>query len=287
MVDDVPFVSPRNLYDGVVPGAAGDRRVLFEDLADAFERPEGRVGDGVGDAVIGARPAPFRPHEVIFSAVPEHERPLGVIRGGDLLVEGAVVEGHDTQQIRRQAYHVAVPPAAVVHVVAAVVVAEDELVDGLGPVDDAVDERLAQRIAERPGRGVGHGYADAAGFTLVDVVAGEEKVILAVGMDGRGRPHGAFHPLHLVVGDDPGVLLPVYEVFRREGVHEGLLVVVSRVGRVDPVGVAEDHPFGVGVPAREDGVAAPGGCRGRILRRGAVCRKACEKESYVFHKLFD
>lgn len=67
------------------------------------------------------------------------------------------------------------PPAAVVHVVAAVVVAEDELVDGLGPVDDAVDERLAQRIAERPGRGVGHGYADAAGFTLVDVVAGEER----------------------------------------------------------------------------------------------------------------
>lgn len=55
-----------------------------------------------------------------------------------------------------------------------------------------------------PGRGVGHGYADAAGFTLVDVVAGEEKVILAVGMDGRGRPHGAFHPLHLVVGDDRG-----------------------------------------------------------------------------------
>lgn len=108
-----------------------------------------------------------------------------------------------------------------------------------------------------PGRGVGHGYADAAGFTLVDVVAGEEKVILAVGMDGRGRPHGAFHPLHLVVGDDPGMLLPVYEVFRREGVHEGLLVVVGRVGRVDPVGVAEDHPFGVGVPAREDGVAAP------------------------------
>ena len=159
-----------------------------------------------------------RPHEVICPAVPEHERPLGVIRGGDLLVEGAVVEGHDTQQIRRQAYHVAVPPAAVVHVVAAVVVAEDELVDGLGPVDDAVDERLAQRIAERPGRGVGHGYADAAGFTLMDVVAGEEKVILAVGMNGRGRPHGAFHPLHLVVGDDPGVLLPVYEVFRREGV---------------------------------------------------------------------
>ena len=109
-------------------------------------------------------------------------------------------------------------PAAVVHVILPVVVAEDELIDGLRPVHDPVDQRFAQRIAERPGRGVGHGYADAAGFTLMDVVAGEEKVILAVGMNGRGRPHGAFHPLHLVVGDDPGVLLPVYEVFRREGV---------------------------------------------------------------------
>ena len=40
----------------------------------------------------------------------------------------------------------------------------------------------------------------------------------------------------------------------------------------DDVNLGEDHACGVGVPAREEGVAAPGSCRGRILRRGAVCR---------------
>ena len=148
-------------------------------------------------------------------------------------------------------------PAAVVHVILPVVVAEDELVDGLRPVHDPVDQRFAQRIAERPGRGVGHGDPDAAHLLLaVNVVAREEEVIAAVGMQDRRRPHGLLHPADGVRREDPGVLLPMHEVLRRKGVEERLFLVKRRIGGINPVFIAENHPFGIGVPSFEKRIAA-------------------------------
>lgn len=135
------------LYHGVVSGTGGYGRVLLKNLAHALKRAERRVGYGVGHAVVGAAPAAFRPHEVVLALALEHERALHVVLGRHLAVCGAVVEGHDAQQVVAETHHVAVSPSAVVHVVLAVVVAEHELVYGLCPVHDVVDERLAQRVS--------------------------------------------------------------------------------------------------------------------------------------------
>ena len=59
---------------------------------------------------------------------------------------------------------VAVPPAAIDHVILAVLVLEHELVDRLRAVVEVVDQRLAQIILERPFRLVGHRHPDAADF---------------------------------------------------------------------------------------------------------------------------
>ena len=159
-----------------------------------------------------------------------------------------------------------------------VVVAENELVDGLRAVDDAVDQRFAQRVFVRAARTVSHGDADAAVFVVVlDVVAAEEEVIFALVFEYRRRPHGIFYPFHGVGGEDFRMFGPVHEVLRREGVHVGLDVVqlvdcrafLGGVGRhflarcgievrkggENPVFLAEDGAFGVGVPARKDGIS--------------------------------
>ena len=72
------------------------------------------------------------------------------------------------------------------------------------------------------------------------------------------------------------MLRPGHQVLRREAVEERLLVVRRRVGRIDPVRVAEDDAFRIGVPALEDGVA------GRLFLlshylRGGNDNKAGEK----------
>ena len=278
VVDDVVFVPAGDPYHRVVAGSGGDFGVLLEDFADTFERPERGVGDGVGHAVIGTAPAAFAPHEIVFAAALEHKRSFDVVFRRYGLVRLAVVERHDAQQVVRQFDHVAMVPAAVIHVMRTVVVAENELVDGLCAVDDAVDQRFAQRILVRAARTVGHGDADAAVFVVVlDVVAAEEEVVFAFVFEYRRRPHGVLHPFHGVGGEDFRMFGPVHEVLRREGVHVGLDVVQLvdcraflggvgrhllarcgievRKGRENPVLLAEDGAFGVGVPARKDGIS--------------------------------
>ena len=289
VVDDVPLVLARDADHGVVPGTGGHPGILLQDLPDALEGPERRVCDGIGHAVVGSSPASFAPHEVVFSLPLEHEGSFDVVLGGYLLAGFAVLEGNDAQQVGGQADHVAVSPASVVHVVLPVV-AEDELVDGLRSVDDPVDERPSQRIPVGSFGPVGDGYADAARLVVVlDVVAAEEEVVLPVGMNRRGGPHRPSDPADLLRGDDPRVFRPADQVLRREGVEEGLFVVGRRPGGEDPVFVAEDHPFGVGIPPLEERVAAPfvrggircpgSGCRSGLLRRGGgLCGEQHEKD---------
>lgn len=289
VVDDVPLVLARDADHRVVSGAGGHPGILLQDLPDALEGPERRVCDGIGHAVVGASPAAFAPHEVVFALPLEHEGSFDVVLGGYLLEGFAVLEGNDAQQVGGQADHVAVPPSSVVHVVLPVVVAEDELVDGLCSVDDPVDERSSQCIPIGAFGPVGDGYADAARLVVaLDIVAAEEEVILSVGMDRRGGPHRPPDPADLVRGDNPRVFRPADQVLRREGVEEGLFVVGRRPGGEDPVFVAEDHPFGVGIPPLEERVAAPfvrggirclgPGCLPGLLRRdGGLCGEQHEK----------
>ena len=104
-------------------------------------------------------------------------------------------------------------PSAVVHVVLAVVVAEHELVYGLCPVHDVVDERLAQRVLVRALGAVGGGYAYASHLALMYVVGTEEEVVLLVGVyDGRG-PHCTLGPRHVFLVYDVRMLGPCHEVW--------------------------------------------------------------------------
>ena len=80
----------------------------------------------------------------------------------------------DAEQIGRQAADIAVAPAAIIHIVPAIVVMEDKLVDGLCAVHDIVDERPAQRIPIGPFGPVGHSHTDAAHLAFVYIVATEE-----------------------------------------------------------------------------------------------------------------
>ena len=147
-------------------------------------------------------------------------------------------------------------PTAVEHIVLSVVVAEDELVDGLCAVDDFVDERFAKSILVGAFGLVADGHADAAHLAFVHIVAAEEEVELVVSLDDGGSPERSAKPRDVGLCDDILVLRPVHEVFAREGVEVQLLVVGSAKRREDPVLSVEDSAFGVGIPTGEDGVAA-------------------------------
>jgi hypothetical protein len=98
-----------------------------------------------------AAPAAFGPHVVVAAVVLEHQRAFDVLRRRrDFLEQRAVGHRHDTGEVVLEPHDVGVLPAAVDHVMAAVVVTEDELVDRLRTVVELVDQRLADQVAIRP-----------------------------------------------------------------------------------------------------------------------------------------
>ena len=188
MIDDVVLVLASAADDGVVSGPRGDGRVGLQDRPFPLEGAEGAVGAGVGHVVVGAGPATLTPHKVVSPVSLEHERTLHIALRRHFLVDAPVLEGDEAHQVVTQLHQVAMPPAAVVHIVRPVVIQEDELVDGLRPVHDLVHERMPEGVLERAGGVVSHGDADAALPFLVHVVRPEKEVVLPVLPDHGRRP---------------------------------------------------------------------------------------------------
>jgi 4-amino-4-deoxy-L-arabinose transferase-like glycosyltransferase len=256
VVDDVPVVGTWAAHDTVMAGPGGDVGILLEDCPDTLPWSHDRVGDGIRDAVVGTGPSAFRPHEVVPTVADEHERPLHIACGRDLLEHLAVVEREESSIVVAQPCDVAVSPAAVDQVVAAVVVTEYELVDRLGAMMEAVDEWSADVIAIRPGRGIRDGDADPADLVVaLDVVGGEEQEVVTVPLDRRRGPHGAVCPRNVVSSQDAIMLRPGDEIERGERIEMELAVVGGGVGREDPVGLVEHDTFRIGVPPGDDGIA--------------------------------
>ena len=245
------------MQHGVVTCARSHILIRAQDHALTHEGAQRVVRHGIGHTIVGACPAALRPHEVILAVADEHERPLDITFGRNLLEGLAVVEGDEPAQVVTQLGDIAVAPAAVIHVERAVLVLEYELVDGLRAVDDLADKGLAQIILERPCGVVRHGYAYAADLALMHVVRAEEEIILSILLYGGGGPQRTPQPLYARRVDDTLMLGPLHQILRREGVEEQLIVKWCRIGGIDPIGVAEDHTLWVGIAPLEYGVAAP------------------------------
>jgi hypothetical protein len=109
--------------------------------------------------------------------------------------------------------------------VLAVVVAEDELVNRLRAIVEAVNQRFAEVILERSFGPVCHRHANAAGLLIVlDVIRAEKQKIASVLRDDCRRPHRSARPRHGVRVEDTGMLGPRDEVRRGDRVEEQLLV---------------------------------------------------------------
>ena len=176
------------------------------------------------------------------------------------------------------------PPPSVEHVVLPVVVAEDELVDGLRPVDYLVYEGLAQGILVGAFGTVAYRPAYAAYLTLVYVVAAEEEVVPAVRLDDGRCPQGLFQPWDVLLFQYALVLLPVDEVLAGEGVQVQLLLVGCAEGGEYPIFVTKHYSFGVGIPALENGVATCFLLPCLRCRNQARKQESHDKES--FHNCF-
>ena len=238
-------------------GAAGDALIALKDFAFELEGTKGTVADGIGHAIVWASPAALAPHEVVLAAALQHEGAFNVLLAGRYLVELlSVFPRDDGKEVGAQLADVAMAPAAIEHIVLSVVVAEDELVDGLCAVDYLVDERFAESIFVWAFGTVAYGHADASNFAFMHIVPTKEKVELVVSLDDCGSPKRATEPRDVSLRDDVLVLRPVHEVFARESVEVQLLVVGSAKRREDPVLSVEDSTFGVGIPTGEDRVAA-------------------------------
>ncbi len=259
VINDIIVFGARYMDDRVVACAGCDGAVLLEDLADALEGAGGFIGHGVGHRVIGAGPAAFGPHKIVFAVAGDHIGALDIAFGCDLFVCFSVGEGEEGFEVGAEAGDIAVAPAAVDHVVLSIFVVEDGLVDGLGAVVELAYEGLAEVVPVGALGMTRYGYADAAfGRIVLDIIGGEEEIIAAVLFRDGGCPHGAFGPTDGVGVKDMRVLRPLNKVRRRECVQEDLLFIFVGKGRIDPIIRIEDRCFGVGVPAGEDGVAGLG-----------------------------
>ena len=159
----------------------------------------------------------------------------------------------------------------------AIVVDEDVLVNGLSTVVEVSDEGRTDGINVGALGLICHSDADTADQTLrdlvlEDIVGTKVQVVLAIAGDGGGSPHGLVRPFHVVGGEDVGMLGPVDQVRRREGIHVSLLLIVVRVRREDPVLAVVVLIVGVGVPALDDGVA---GFRCGEVGHGLLSRRRC------------
>ncbi len=196
-----------------------------------------------------------------------------------------VFPGNKAGIVGIQFSHIALPPAAVEHIVRPVHVPEHELIDGLGVVVEGIDQGFAQVIAVRPARCIGYRHPDAAKviYVVIRVVAArprrplhvippEKQVVLPVFFDRRRGPHGLPHPLHDAGIQNARVLFPVYQVLRRERIQKQLILEGRRVGWKHPVRIPENYSLGVGVPPFKDGVT--GGFSSRIGGGGSGRRRA-------------
>jgi len=257
VVDDVVFVLAWHFDNAVVACSASDTLVALEDFTFEFEGAEGTVADGVSYAIVGTSPTSLTPHEVVSAVSLQHERPLDIILAGRNLVELlSVLPRNDGKEVGTQTADVAVSPAAVKHIELSVVVAEDELVDGLCAIDNLINKRLAECILIRAFGLVADGNADAAHLAFVNIIAAEEEVELIVCLDDGRCPERTTEPRNVCLRNDILVLCPVDEVFAGESVEVQLLVVGRTKGRKDPVLAVKDSAFGVGIPTLEDGIAA-------------------------------
>ena len=65
----------------------------------------------------------------------QHKRTLHVLVWGDLLKGLTITERHDAEQVVGQTHHIAVPPSAIIHIILAIIVTEDILIDRLCTID--------------------------------------------------------------------------------------------------------------------------------------------------------
>ena len=175
--------------------------------------------------VIGACPSALAPHEVVFSSTLQHEGAFYVSLGSNFLESLSVLERDDALQVVTEPDHVAMTPSAVVHVIGAIVILEHELVDGLSPVDDLIDQGMAQGILERSCRIVGSGDTYATLAFLVHVISSEVEVICTIFLYDRRSPECPAKPGNILLRKDSFMLRPMDQVLRREGIHEKLFII--------------------------------------------------------------
>ncbi len=175
-------------------------------------------------------------------------------------------------------------PAAIIHVILTVIVAENHLVDRLSAIVDIADQRMAECILERAIRTIGNRHTDTAQFAGMDIISAKEEIILTVLFDGGWRPQRIGRPAHIPDIEHMFMFLPVNQVIRGEGIHVGLLeegrpnvrigaqfflrlAQFSRCGRrrpfsrkcrIYPVPMIENADLRIGIPAGYDRITGVG-----------------------------
>src|SRR5690606_27738363 len=208
MVYDVVYIFVGHLDNGVMPCTGSNFGILLQDGAYTFKRTERAVCNGIGHFIIGPAPTTFRPHEVIFVVADKHEWPFDIIFWRDLLIDVAILERDQAFEVVAKLYHITVTPPAVEHVVLPVLIFKHKLVDGLCPVYNLINKRLAKQILIGTFRFVGNRHTDAAYFSLVNVVRSEKQVIFTVFLDNAGSPHRLFSPFYFSCIDNTCMLCP-------------------------------------------------------------------------------
>ena len=256
VIDDVIILRVRHMQDRMMTRTGSHRRVLLQDLVDALKGTERRIGNRIGHGVIRARPAPLAPHEIILAMLLEHKGPLHIAIRCHLLVDRSILKRYQPSEIGIQLHYVAMPPATVIHIIGAVVILEDKLVDGLRPIHNLVDQRFAQQILVGTLRTVAHRYTDATDLTLMHIIRTEKQVILTLLANHSRCPHGSFCPFHLRRVNDVGVLRPSDQILGRETIEMSLLLIHIAPRGIDPIGIVIDDALGIGIPTLKYRVTA-------------------------------
>lgn len=129
---------------------------------------------------------------------------------------------------------------------------EYELVNGLGPVDDVVDQWFPDEVAVGAFGLAGYGHADTTHLAFMHVVGPEEKVVLPSFLHHSGGPHRPPCPPHFRRIQNPFMFGPSDQVGRRKTIKMNLLLIGIGIGGIDPVAVPVYHRLGIGVPPLND-----------------------------------
>ena len=148
------------------------------------------------------------------------------------------------------------PPATVIHVMYAVIIAEHELIDWLRAVDHLADERTTQQVAVRPLGTIGNRYTNATHLAGMHIVRPEEQIVTSrMAYDGR-CPHGPLGPTHFRRVEDGRMLRPSHQVLGRETVEEHLVFVHIAPRGINPIRVIVNDGLRIGIPTTKYRVAA-------------------------------